>query len=193
MQNARRDNRLIDALEALATTSYSGRVWRVVREGHDPCRCNASGGRWDDGTFDVLYTSQDADGAIAELYFHLKRGLPVFPSRVQYRLNELRVTLDSVVDLSAAGALAQLGVDMPRYGQLSYQERVSEYPRTQEIGEVSHFLDNAGIIVPNARWDCANVIAFCDRVAPDALEHVRDHGLVDWRAWQQKHAAQIRF
>lgn len=179
-----RDLALIDALEAAPATAFSGTVWRVVRDGRDVLEGSAYGGRWDDGTFDVLYTSEKADGAIAELYFHLSRGQPVIPSKVAYRLHELRVTMPRALRLPDREALAGLGVDMARYGGLSYFERVQEYPRPQEIAECAHFVGFDGLIVPSARFACMNVIVFCDRVGPDALEAVRDHGPVSWSDWR---------
>ena len=52
-----RDHSLIDALEALNTRSFEGRLWRVTRDERDPTLFFAGGNRWDDGTFEVLYTS----------------------------------------------------------------------------------------------------------------------------------------
>ena len=150
----------------------------MVREGRNPCTGSAAGGRWDDATFDVLYTSQERDGAIAELHFHLLRGQPVFPSKVSYFLYELQVELGSVVDLSKRALLSSLGVDMARFGQLSYHERASEYPRTQEVAEIAHFLDHHGVVVPSARWDCKNVAVFSDSVRPGAIAMVKDHGRI---------------
>ena len=71
---------------------------------------------------------------------------------------------------------------MGRFGQLSYFERAGEYPRTQEVAEIAHFLDHEGIIVPSARWECNNVVLFCDHLRPSAIEAVKDHGLIDWIA-----------
>lgn len=193
MPLTRRDNRLIDALDALSPVPFAGTVWRVVRDGRDPCQCSASGGRWDDGTFDVLYTALERDGAVAEMYFHLKRGQPVFPSKVRYGLYELRLSIDRALDLSGPATLAGLGMDMARYGQLSYEERKSEYPRTQEIGEIAHLLDHAALLVPSARWDCTNLVLFCDRVPPEHLEIVGDHGLIDWRAWHAANRERVGF
>lgn len=193
MQKSQRDSKLIDALDDLQPISFAGTAWRVVREGRDPCICNASGGRWDDTTFDVLYTSEKPDGAVAELYFHLKRGQPVFPPRIRYRLHELAVRLNSVLDLSDPVQLAKLGVNMGRFGQLSYQERVAEYPRTQEIAEIAHMLDHDGIVVPSARWDCKNIIVFCDRTAPASVDSIKDHGQIDWDDWSRKNTARIDF
>ncbi|MGY4752047.1 RES family NAD+ phosphorylase [Pannonibacter sp. Q-1] len=178
-----RDSALIDAIEALPPVRFEGTVWRVVRKGRSPADCARSGGRWDDGTFDVLYTSQQRDGAIAEMYFHLGRGQPVFPSKVEYGVHELDVKLDNALQLVDLGALQRLGLDTSRYGQLSYDRASDEYPRSQDIAEAAHFLEFDGLIVPSARWDCMNVILFCDRVPPGAMEIAADHGLVNWPGW----------
>jgi RES domain len=104
-----RDSRLIDSLEVLPHAPFKGTVWRVVREDRDPCQCSASGGRWGDGSFDVLYTSLDRDGAIAEMYFQLLRGQPVFPSKVRYTLNEMRVELSETLHLQTLPDQAETG------------------------------------------------------------------------------------
>lgn len=182
----RRDNALIDPIEALAPVRFEGTAWRVVREGRSPVDCARSGGRWDDGTFDVLYTAAERDGAIAEMFFHLGRGQPVFPSRVRYELHELSVALERALRLADLAALAGLGLDTAKYGQLSYEARSEEYPRSQDIAEVAHFLEFDGLIVPNARWACSNIVLFCDRVPPAAMGAVRNHGLVDWTDWARR-------
>ena len=71
-----RDRLLLDALESLVRAPYEGTVWRSVREGRDPLACWRSGGRWDDGTLDVLYTSENRKTAIADRRFHLYQGQP---------------------------------------------------------------------------------------------------------------------
>lgn len=180
-----RDSRLIDALEGLPRKRIDGVAWRVVREGRDPLQCSASGGRWDDGTFDVLYTSREQDGAISEMFFHLLRGQPIFPSKVRYSLFELNIVADELMALSM-NDLTALGLDATKFGQLAYNERTHEYPRTQDVAETAHFLDCDGLIVPSARWSCDNIVLFCDRLKPGAIEVVRDHGNIDWKAWQAK-------
>src|SRR5680860_318614 len=152
----RRDNNLIDAIEAVDPVEYSGIVWGVVREGRDPTRCSRSGGRWDDGTFDVLYTSEDRNGAIAEMKFHIMRGQPVIPSRVNYHLFELELSLGRALRLLDMDALKNVGLDISRFGQISYNEKNAEYPRSQDVGEVAHFLDYDGLVVPSARYNCLN-------------------------------------
>ncbi len=184
MAKPARDNRLLDAIEERSPEAVTFRAWRVVRDGRDPTQCSAVGGRWDDRTFEVLYTSTAADGAIAEMYFHLARGQPVFPSQVRYRLFEMSITLASCLRLDSLDVLASLGLHTAAFGQMSYAEREQEYPRTQEIAEAAHFIGRDGLIVPSARADCPNIIVFCGPAGPDALEVIKDHGLIDWARWQ---------
>ena len=182
-----RDSDLIDALEEADAERFEGSVWRVVREGKDPCLCGSPGGRWDDRTFDVLYTSTEADGAIAEMHFHLLRGQPVIPSKVRYRLYELSLTLPSMLSLPTVEHLAKLKLDVSKFGRLSYDDRENEYPRTQDVAEVAHFLGYHGMLVPSARWRCGNIVAFCDSLPAGSIDTEREHGLIDWPTWQREH------
>ena len=55
-------------------------VWRVARRGRDPLRGAIANGRWSAiGEFEVLYTSLEADGALAEVGHRLSLE-PVWPS-----------------------------------------------------------------------------------------------------------------
>lgn len=180
MVKARRDNTLIDALEAIEPVTFAGAVWRLVRDGRDPLQCSASGGRWDDGSFDVLYTSMSKAGAVEEMRFHLMRGQPVMPSKVRYRLFELEIALERALQFLDLGSLAAVGLKTETFGRLSYQQKNDEYPRTQEIAEVAHFLDFDGLVVPSARSEERNVVVFCDKVQSLQQSPVKDHGLVDW-------------
>ena len=180
-----RDRRLLDALEAVAqapcTGPYTGTVWRSVREGADPLACWRSGGRWDDGTLDVLYTSETRDAALAERRFHLYRGQPIPPSRVRYELYELRVSLEAVMRFPDTEALAAVGLDTGRYGQLSYLERQAEYPRSQEIAEACAFLGADGLLVPSAREPSSNnLIVFCEQDTVVEKEIIRNYGVIDF-------------
>lgn len=179
-----RDNRLLDGVEALPPEPWTGTAWRVVREGCNPTQCSAVGGRWDDRSFEVLYTSTHQDGAQAEAYFHLSRGQPVIPSRVRYGLHELRVSLEACVQIASLDVLAGLGLKTSVFGQLCYSERQLEYPRTQEIAEAAHFHGRDGLLVPSARSPHMNLVVFCAVAGPEAVEAVQDHGTVDWDAWR---------
>jgi RES domain-containing protein len=181
-----RDSGLLDAVEALPIEAYDGTVWRVVRDGRDPLACSAVGGRWDDRSFDVLYTSTYAEGAVSEMFFHVAQGQPVIPSLVKYRLFELKASVSACVRVATLDQLAALGLKVSMFGRLSYVDREQEYPRTQEIAEAAYFHGRDGLIVPSARSDHPNLVVFCERAGPAAVEVVTDHGLIDWDDWRQK-------
>lgn len=185
-----RDNTLIDALEASASEALDDAVWRVVRGDRDPLSGSSVGGRWDDGTFEVLYTSAERDGALAEMYFHLSRGQPVIPSKMSFYLYRLQIKLHRALRLANLEVLAKLGVDTNNYGLMAHSRRVEEYPRTQEIAEVAHFLEFDGLIIPSARRQCHNVVLFTDRIKPEALEVAERQGPIDWTEWSRALASQ---
>ena len=175
-----RDRALLDILESLDRTPYHGTVWRSVREGRDPLTCWRSGGRWDDGTLDVLYTSETREAAIAERRFHLYQGQPFPPSLVRHELFELRISLEAAVRFDDIAALARVGLDPAAYGRLSYAERRSEYPRSQEIAEACAFLGADGLLAPSARDQASNnLIVFCEQETRIGMEVVRNHGIVE--------------
>jgi hypothetical protein len=170
------DASLIDALEQFEPESWTGRVWRVVRDGRDPLSCSASRGRWDDGTFDVLYTSSSQEGALEEMRFHLGRGQPVIPDIPLYRLFELEISFDALLRIETPEAISNLGVDLNRYGRLPYLSHGNEYVRSQEIASAAEFLDFDGMCVPSARSDNPNLVAFCGSIKADAMSEALDHG-----------------
>lgn len=177
-----RDQKLLDALEQLPQRPYSGKVWRSVKEGRDPLACWRSGGRWDDKTFDVLYTSETKQGAIEERRFHLFMGQPIPPSKIRYELFEIEVSLEAVIHLPDLSQLAELGLSIDAFGKLSYFEKESEYPRSQEIAEVCNFLGADGILVPSARDDSTlNLVIFCEQTTNIEKEVSMSHGVIDWK------------
>jgi RES domain-containing protein len=177
-----RPKALLDAIEAEPAGAFNGPLWRVVTDGFDPLRPSRAGGRWDDGSFDVLYTATARDGALAESWFHASRGQPIIPSKIRKRLFRLHATLDRVLDLTADGKLAALGVTMATYGRLSYLRRSDEYPTLQQIGEIAFFYEYQAIIVPSARWPAANVVILTEHVAPAQVRVVEGEA-VDLEAW----------
>ena len=169
-------------MQILDPVEFDGTAWRVVKEGRDPLAASRSGGRWDDGTFDVLYTSEARDGAVAEARFYLMRGQPVAPSKPIYELYELHLALTQSLRLVDLAALRALGVNTDQYGKAHYEQRNTEYPRTQEVGEAAHFLGFDGLQVPNARHDCLNIVLFDDVCDCSAKTVVTSHGVADLTA-----------
>jgi len=171
-----RDLELLDALEACDGVAFEGTVWRAVREGRDPILGHPSGGRWDPGLFDVVYTALDRDGAIAETSFHLSRQ-PVFPSKLRFAVYELRVRVTRILRFEKEEALVPLGVDVARYREVLYS-------RTQAIGDAADFLGFDGIIAPSARWPCLNLALFTAGIAPEdiAIQGVEPVDVLKWRS-----------
>jgi hypothetical protein len=169
------DRALLDALEALDPEPFHGAVWRVARKGREPLRGSIANGRWSaGGEFEVLYTSLERDGALAEIGYRLSLE-PVWPSRVEHEIHALQVEAERVLRFADLASLGPIGVDVARY-------RTLEYGVTQAISAAAHFLEFDGLIVPNARFDCHNLIIFVER-AP-MLTLIETHS-VDWDGWRK--------
>ena len=179
-----RDRALLDAISAIEPRQFEGSLWRAVRVGTDPLRATRAGGRWDDGTFDVLYTSTQQDGALAESWYHHSAGQPIPPSRnIARQIHRLRATIDTVLYLSKDD-LVGLGIVMSGYGRLSYVERKAEYPTTQQIGEMAFFLEYQAIVVPGARWPASNAVILAEHTRPGQIT-VESSSDVDLSAWHR--------
>ncbi|HLY03085.1 MAG TPA: RES family NAD+ phosphorylase [Candidatus Cybelea sp.] len=162
-------------IDSRPRTTYRGRIWRVVREGRDPMQFSRAGGRWTLEETDALYTSLDANGAVAEIHFRWWQVEPVPPSRIQAKLHELTIEISDVVRFDILDELVPLGVNVKEYSSLNYQ-------RTREIGEATKFLGANALIAPNARWPCLNLIAYSLKNL-DSLQ-ILDAHLVDWDKWR---------
>ncbi|HSU99743.1 MAG TPA: RES family NAD+ phosphorylase [Roseiarcus sp.] len=175
-----RDLKLLDAIDAFPRVSFEGRMWRIVREGRDPTLGSASQSRWCNGQFDVLYTSAERDGAIAEIHALLSQQ-PVFPSRVIWNCYELDVRSAKTLCLPDRLTLEQLGIVTS-----AYRER--RYDQTQRIADAAFFLGFDGMTAPSARWECQSLVLFTDRLAPDDIRSRSDRGVqIDWDMWRREH------
>lgn len=170
----RHDRALLDALE-VAAIPFSGNVWRIAQVGRDPLKGSSLSGRWSGGDYSVLYTACERDGALAEIGFRLSLE-PIWPSRLQHLLNEIKVECEKVIDLSDLPALEKLGVTTPKYKSLDYSV-------TARISAAVAFLEYDAMLVPNARFACRNLVIFNER--PNSLELVKSSP-VDWNAWRSK-------
>ncbi len=174
-----RDLQLLDKVDGYTRRPFEGTIWRVSRDGRDPLQGGRSASRWCNGEFDVLYTSAERDGAIAEIYTLLSLQ-PVFPSKLSFRVHQLEVSAEAALHLAEVAELERLGV-VPE----QYQDR--DYRQTQEIADAACFLGFEGLVVPSARWPCANVVLFADRIDPAALSvRVTEPDPVDWTAWRSR-------
>jgi hypothetical protein len=173
------DRSVLDALEKLDPEPFDSDVWRVVRKGRDPLRGSSANGRWGaPGELEVLYTSEQRDGALAEVGFRLSLE-PVWPSLIQHQIHVLAVRAERTLRLVEIRELANLGVDISRYESF-------EYGATQAIAAAAHFLEFDGMLVPSARFACSNLVLFTDRVSHTGHLQLVSSEDVDWPDWRKK-------
>jgi hypothetical protein len=172
------DRSVLDALETLDPEPFDSDVWRVARKGRDPLTGSSANGRWGaPGELEVLYTSEQRDGALAEVGFRLSLE-PVWPSLIQHQIHILAVRAERTLRLVDMRELGNLGVDVARY-------ETFEYGATQAIAAAAHFLEFDGMLVPSARFACSNLVLFTDRVSHTGhLLLVSSEG-VDWPDWRK--------
>jgi hypothetical protein len=166
-------------LEKLEPEPFDSDVWRVTRQGRDPLRGASSNGRWGaPGELEVLYTSEQRDGALAEVGFRLSLE-PVWPSLIRHQIHVLAVKAERTLRLVDMRELGDLGVDISRY-------ETFEYGATQAIAAAAHFLEFDGLQVPSARFSCSNLVLFTDRVSHAGQIQLVSSEDVDWLDWQKK-------
>lgn len=178
-----RDQALLDRADTVKRVPFTQEVWRAVRADRDPLESSQVSGRWNIDTFEVLYAALEADGAIAEVHYHLTMQ-PVYPSQFNLDLHRLKVALQNCARFETLEQLEPFGVDPSRYRQPLYE-------RTQEIGDAIAFLGFDGLITPSARWDCLNLTIFIDNIAPEQLR-AEDGRRVDLDAWRRANQLALR-
>jgi len=172
-----RDLALLDALDASPRVPFAGRAFCAVRAGRDPLTGAASRSRWCDGSFDVLYTSLVADGAIAEIEA-LLASQPIRPSNDAWTVFEVEAAAQATLEIADTAGLARFGVDVPRYTG-------RDHTRTREIAEAAHFLGFDGLLVPSARYHATNLVLFTGRIPPDAIRAVSGPEPIDFAAFRR--------
>lgn len=171
------DAQLLDALEALVPIQVSSFTWRVTRAGRPALRGSVADGRWNlAGEFEVLYTSLLENGALAEVGYRLQLE-PIWPSRLVHEIHRLKMTATRVLDLTSMDLLDQLGADTSSYESHSYEQY-------QRISAAAHFLEVEGILVPNARHSCNNLVLFFGDPDIAELAEAVESRKVDWNAWR---------
>jgi hypothetical protein len=172
------DRAILDALENAEAAPYDADVWRVARKGRDPLHGASVNGRWGAaGELEVLYTSEQREGALAEVGFRLSLE-PVWPSLIRHEIHVLAAKSDRILRLVDLARLGDLGVDTARY-------ETFDYTATQAIAAAAHFLDFDGLLVPSARFSCANLVLFTDRISGAGHLQMVSSEDVDWAAWRK--------
>lgn len=171
------DAALVEALSRKPVTVFSGDVFRATIPGYDPLAPSTRGGRWSThGGPAVLYTSLEFDGAVAEIAFHWSQLTPI--PRRPVTVHTLAVGTEKTLRLIRAD-LTALGVEDTSYETVNYQ-------RTQEIGAAVAFLGCDGLIAPNARWPCENLMIYTDNIPLDRDFAAKAATNIDWIAWARQ-------
>jgi hypothetical protein len=176
------DPDLAEVLSGCPTEIYKGHVFRATRANADPTAPSLYGGRWarpqnaDPGT-NVLYTSMDRDGALAEVVAFLVDQVPIPKPRL-IKVTRLNITASKVLRLQRS-TLESLGVEMTHYGE-------RDYGRTQEIGSTLAWLGIDALIAPSARWNCENLMIFTDNHnLGEKLEPINAEQ-IEWQEWARR-------
>ena len=171
------DGGMLDALEALPPVAFRGSVWRVTRAGRDALQASTAPGRWSPGgDIEVLYTSLERAGALAEIGFRLSLE-PVWPSRMAHEAHWIEAGTERSLRFADVASLVPLGVDPARWSGF-------DYGATRAIAAAAHFLEFDGMIVPSARADCANLVVFVANLVGEGVLTLRESQPVDWLAWR---------
>ena len=172
------DRELLDRLEAVEGIAVDTSFFRVGRSGRDPTRGYAANGRWSRANeLEVLYTAELAEGASAEVGYRMALE-PIWPSKLQHEIATLAIRLDNVCDLSDFKTLEALAVDVGRYES-------HNYTASQAISAAARFLEFDGILVPNARHNCNNLVVYTELANASSIDQVSIES-VDWNAWRSK-------
>jgi hypothetical protein len=171
------DKDLLDALEAIGAKSFQGTAWRITRNGRPPLRGSTADGRWSPpGEFEVLYTSLEKDGALAEIGHRLALE-PVWPSKMVHTIHALSLHAERAVHLPDLATLERLGIDTARYKNY-------DYASTHAVAAAVQFLGYDALIVPNARHACLNAVVSLENRDPSLTIEVVSSETVDWAAWR---------
>lgn len=180
-----RDINLLDAVDAFPREPVDAEVWRLARLGRDPTIGSPSRSRWCDGNFDVLYTSFEKDGAMAEIHSLLSLQ-PVFPSKDAWCASRLKIQAAATLKLADLATLEKLGVAAARYAE-------RDYTKTQHVADAAYFLGFDGLIAPSARWSCLNVMLFTDRIPPGQIQVAEtSHQPVRWDEWRARNKRPLK-
>jgi hypothetical protein len=116
----------------------------------------------------------ERDGALAEIGYRLSLE-PVWPSRIEHEIHAIRAEAERLIRFSDLPSLEPFGVDVARY-------RAFEYGATQALAAAAQFLEFDGLIVPNARFECLNLVLFTERAPALTLIETQP---VNWERWRR--------
>lgn len=173
------DRELLDTLASLSGTALQETTWRVSWETRPVLQGGWGAGRWTPGrSFETLYASLAPDGAIAETWYHLSRQ-PI-RSSANKLLYEIKLRTRNTLNLLDSDLLLRLGLGPQPLA-------LTDARRSQEIGAAAHLLEYDSLLVPSARWTCANLVLLLEHFDLDQVE-VGAPEPINLAAWREQRA-----
>lgn len=156
------DPKLLDRLQSLDPTRWSGRAHRYVVGRNPPTKANTRGARWNPPDVAAIYTALDRKTLLAELDYRLSLDV-VRPKEIF--VYTISIELHNVLDLTPPDVLGNVGLSLDELGDIDYR-------RCQEVGGAVAWLEHDGLLVPSARADGSNVVVFPTNQQAEAVFEV---------------------
>jgi len=152
---------MLDLLSA-AVSSWDGTVYRHMFASQPPTRANMGGARWNEPNLAAIYTSCERETALAEAEYYIT--LQPLRPRARRTLFSIHVSLSKVIDLTAAGLLAQLGITDDILASI-------DPAPCRTIGGAVNWLGHGGLLVPSARrLGGTNLVIYQQDLSTDCFE-----------------------
>lgn len=162
------NEQLLDAVNAIGPTAWSGRCFRYTTARRDPLSGEGArlhGGRWNPpDLFPAIYLAEPRSACLRELAKaaadnHLDVQAQL---QVPYKLHTIRVDQIPVLDLRDPNRQVELGLE-------SDQPEAWTWSECQPIGHAAWFLEFAGVLAPSATGQGLTLALFEHRAGPNQV------------------------
>ena len=153
---------MLDLLQSAAVSKWDGTVYRHMFGSHAPVRVNMTGARWNEPNLAAIYASCERETALAEAEYYINME-PRRP-RSKRTIFTIHVSLRKVIDLTAAGLLAQLDITDDVLAAI-------DHTPCRTVGGAVNWLGYNGLLVPSARRrGGTNLVIYQQDLSTDAFE-----------------------
>lgn len=160
-----------DNIKKLKIAKLNTTTYRVFNKSRDPLNPDGSliaKGRYNDGTYKVLYTSQNPETAV----FEKKRQRGPFGLSKKYKLAQIKIKLNKTVNLTLKSELKKLGIS--KNDLLN-----TDYSTLQLIGKLLKFQGIQAIIVPSTMESSVNIVINWDNLQKDQIKLIKSENIKD--------------
>ena len=153
---------MLDILQGAAVSSWDATVYRHMFASQPPTRANTGGARWNEPNLAAIYMSCERETALADAEYYIS--LQPLRPRAKRTLFPIHVSLSNVIDLTAAGLLAQLGITDDVLAGI-------DHGPCRTIGAAVNWLGHAGLLVPSARRRSGtNLVIYQQELSTDSFD-----------------------